>query len=107
MQSENKARIVVQGAWYLYYYEHGRRVRRRVGGSLAEAKPRIFNTDQGTQFASSDFTLQAMGTRQTETLIFIPIGAEHQLKNTGRAPLKLTWTFSPPRMEEKIRRQYK
>ncbi len=34
---------------------------------------------------------------------FLPVGVEHGLKNTGDAPLKLVWIFSPPGYEEIFR----
>ncbi|MCZ6678368.1 MAG: cupin domain-containing protein [Candidatus Poribacteria bacterium] len=38
------------------------------------------------------------------TVIFIPPKIEHRFVNTGEEPLWLTWTFSPPGFEKRIRK---
>jgi quercetin dioxygenase-like cupin family protein len=38
------------------------------------------------------------------TVIFIPPKVKHRFVNTGDEPLWLTWTFSPPGFEQRIRK---
>ena len=35
--------------------------------------------------------------------VFLPVGVPHGLRNTGDAPLKLLWVFSPPGYEDVFR----
>lgn len=49
----------------------------------------------------------ANASNEEEMLVFIPLGVEHQFRNTGNEKLKFIWIFSPQRMEEKIRKKYK